>query len=255
VRQEMANQYTIMNRMDQGIGLILQELENAGVLNDTLIIYFSDNNIPFPGAKTNLYDSGMGEPLIVVSPQQTEKGVRCSKMVSSLDFVPTILDWVGVPLPNYTLNGFPVAYSGKSILPLLNNTNLPGYDHIFASHQTHEGYMYYPMRVIRDSRFKLIYNIANPLPYPIAGDIWTSPAYQELLNNTLANRPTYWYRTLKDYSNRPQYELYDMVADPKELNNLASQPAYAPILQSMQTLLKQWQEATNDPWAVEYIHH
>ena len=59
VRQELANMYTALSRLDQGVGLFLQELDAAGQINNTLIIYTSDNGIPFPASKTNLYVSGI----------------------------------------------------------------------------------------------------------------------------------------------------------------------------------------------------
>lgn len=58
-RKEIANQYTSISRLDQGVGLILKELRQAGFEDNTLVIFSSDNGIPFPGAKTNLYSPGM----------------------------------------------------------------------------------------------------------------------------------------------------------------------------------------------------
>ena len=75
MREDIAGQYTAWDRLDQGVGLIQAELARAGVLDDTLIIFFSDNGIPFPAAKTNLLEQGQHEPLIVSSPQTRVGGV------------------------------------------------------------------------------------------------------------------------------------------------------------------------------------
>ena len=100
VRDDLARFYTAVNRMDQGVGLILKELEDAGRVDDTLI-FFSDNGIPFPSGKTNLYTTqGQGEPFIMVNPRLDAPAAR-SQVVSSLDFVPTILDAAKIEYPTH----------------------------------------------------------------------------------------------------------------------------------------------------------
>nr|KAG5693012.1 hypothetical protein BaRGS_005636 [Batillaria attramentaria] len=71
-RSELANMYTTYSRMDQGIGLFMKELEAAGYLDDTLVMYTSDNGIPYPNAKTNLYEPGMGEPMMISNPMNKQ---------------------------------------------------------------------------------------------------------------------------------------------------------------------------------------
>ncbi|XP_065834387.1 N-sulphoglucosamine sulphohydrolase-like isoform X1 [Oscarella lobularis] len=174
-RQDLANQYTSISRLDQGIGLVVKEFETAGLLNNTLIVYFSDNGIPFPAAKTNLYEPGMGEPMFVYSPEAKNRGHHSQALVSSVDLLPTALDWAGVHYPSYSLNGKHVNLTGMSLLPILDEKNPSDRDTVFASHQCHEVTMYYPMRVIHQKNYKLIYNIAGNLTYPIAGDLYGSP--------------------------------------------------------------------------------
>lgn len=91
---------------------MLQELENAGFLNNTLVIYSSDNGIPFPNGRTNLYDSGMMEPLLISSPIHNDRHNQVTYSLSSLlDIAPTILDWFGIK-KNTAMNG-------RSLMPLL----------------------------------------------------------------------------------------------------------------------------------------
>ena len=102
---------------------MMQALEECSVLDNTLVIFTSDNGIPYPGAKTNLYDPGMMEPFLISSPlSRCSWGQRSNALVSTTDIVPTILDWFGLPFPNYTLPGMPrrVTLHGRSLLPLLN---------------------------------------------------------------------------------------------------------------------------------------
>ena len=93
-----------------------------GLLNDTLIIYTSDNGIPFPNGRTNVYDSGVREPFVVASPIHAKSaGATSDVLVSLLDVTPTILDWFNVSYPTYDMfeNNGKVKIHGKSLLPLL----------------------------------------------------------------------------------------------------------------------------------------
>jgi N-sulfoglucosamine sulfohydrolase len=243
VRQDLAEYYESVSRLDQGIGFVLKALEETGKANETLVIYLSDNGMPFPGAKTNLYDAGVHLPLIVRSPAQTKRGVVNHAMVSWVDITPTILDWAGIK-PSADL-------PGRSILPVLEQQNPQGWDTIFASHVFHEITMYYPMRVIRTRRHKLIWNLAHELPYPFASDLWGSPTWQTILRGNvkmMGQRPT------NAYLHRPEYELYDLDKDPHELKNVANDSAYAPVLSDLKARLRKMMEETKDPWVVKFQH-
>lgn len=108
-----------------GVGLVLKELEDAGLKDSTLVIYTSDNGIPFPSGRTNLYDSGMAEPMFISSPYHKERKNQVTySMTSLLDIVPTILDWFDIKNidsdASLTDNQIPESpFTGKSLLPLL----------------------------------------------------------------------------------------------------------------------------------------
>lgn len=248
-RQDIAAQYTTISRLDQGIGLILDEFRQAGFEQNTLIIYSSDNGIPFPTGRTNLLEPGMSEPYLVSSPYAPERwGEVSDAMVSLLDIVPTVLDWYDISYPSYTVLGNDVKLTGKSVLPLLNKETSAGWDTIFASHNLHEVTMYYPMRVVRNKAFKLIHNLNYKMPFPIDQDFFVSPTYQDLLNRTQEGKPTKWFRTLDQYYYRDQWELYDLKTDPKELKNLFGKPDYQRVVKELQGKLQVWQNITYDPW-------
>lgn len=239
VRQDLAHYYESVSRLDSGIGLLLDAVKSAGRDRDTLVIYLSDNGGPFPGAKTTLYDAGIHLPLIIASPDQRARGVRNQAMVSWIDIVPTILDWTGVPAPkNQPLQG-------RSILPILEQTNAPGWDKVYASHAFHEIQQYYPMRAIRTPQYKYIANLAHQLAFPIAGDVESSPSWQAIRATPGA---TVGGRSVAAYLHRPAEELYDVAKDPHELNNLAADPAYRPVLEQMRRDLVTFQTRTRDPW-------
>ena len=71
IREEIAAQYTTISRLDQGIGLIMKELQEFGLMNDTLIMFTSDNGIPFPNGRTNFYETGIKEPLLMSNPDES----------------------------------------------------------------------------------------------------------------------------------------------------------------------------------------
>ncbi|KAH9499565.1 hypothetical protein Btru_074148 [Bulinus truncatus] len=266
-RQDIAAQYTTIGRMDQGIQLIMRELENNGYLNDTLIIFTSDNGIPFPVGRTNLYNSGTAVPFILSSPEDTARwGNVDYSLVTLLDIVPTVLDWFKLEFPDYTLQGHKVTLTGGSLLQAVVKRNIfkgtsgtskdedvyldPSMkrDFIFASHSLHEVTMYYPMRSLRCSRFHLIHNINFKMPFPIDQDFFVSPTFQDILKRTRYKLPLHWFKTLKEYYYRDEWELYDLFADPDETNNVAKLSLYSDVLQALQKSLKHWLNITADPW-------
>jgi N-sulfoglucosamine sulfohydrolase len=246
VREDLADYYQSVTRLDRGVGLVIDTLQKAGVASETLVIFLSDNGIPFPGAKTTLYDAGVHLPLIISSPAAgASRGKPSDAMVSWVDVAPTILDWAGVKPNNLP---------GRSLLPLLDaDTKPPGdWDVVYGSHVQHEVTMYYPMRSVRTRTHKYILNLAHGLEFPAAGDLYRSRTWQTVLHHD--DNKMLGGRELGGYLRRPREELYDLEKDPHELKNVAADPAYAPVLADLRGRLKSWQESTRDPWVVKYEH-
>ena len=240
-RAELAQYYQSVSRVDQGIGQLIKVLKEAGKYENTLIIYISDNGIAFPGAKTTLYEPGMNLPCIVRSPLQKRKGITCDALINYADLAPTILDFAGA-----TSTG---QFQGRSFKSVLEQQHPQGWDETYASHTFHEVTMYYPMRVVRQRRFKLIWNIAHGLDYPFASDLWASSTWQAATNRS---DKYYGKRTVQAYIHRPKFELYDLHNDPDEIKNLADNPQYEKVLVELKNKLKEFQERTKDPWIVKW---
>ncbi|MFQ5865561.1 MAG: sulfatase [bacterium] len=240
VREELADQYEAITRLDTGIGMVIEKLRQSGRYEDTLIIYISDNGIPFPGAKTTIYDSGVHLPMIVCSPQVEKGGSVNNAMVSFVDLVPTMLDWTGTAGPDYEL-------PGRSFLPTLNQENPSGWDEVYHSHIFHEITMYYPMRAVRTRRYKYILNLFPELEYPFATDLFICKTWQGILKRKSKKMGK---RNVRDYLKRPAEELYDIKKDPVESKNLASEPEYQKVLQELRVKLKTMRERTDDPWLI-----
>jgi len=262
VRQELAEFYQAISRLDQGLGLLLDALEETGHWDDTLILFLSDNGPPFPGAKTNLYQPGMNLPLIVRHPE-LETGDTCDALATWADVAPTILDYCGVePQPAPPIQARenvgrtatkgpkrPYKLHGRSFLSAMGGQQPSGWDESYASHTFHEITMYYPMRVIVSGKYKYIFNIAHQLPYPFASDLQRSPTWQGVLKR---DDELYGKRTVYAYLHRARHELYDLEADPHEIENLAFDPGHQNKLEELQGKLKAWQKRTKDPWLLKW---
>ncbi|CAG5929038.1 unnamed protein product [Menidia menidia] len=231
-----------------GIGLVLGELRAAGYENDTLVIYSSDNGVPFPNGRTNLYGPGAAEPLLLSSPEHRGRwGGASPALVSLLDITPTILDWLSVPFPAHSLPGGPVLLTGRSLLPALVSEPRD-WTTVYSSQSLHEVTMYYPMRSVRRGPFHLLQNLNFLMPFPIDQDLFVSPTFQDLLNRTRGGRPTHWFKGLHQYYYRERWELFDTRTDPLETENLAALASHRGVLQDLRQRLQKWQWATADPW-------
>lgn len=240
-RFELAEYYNSINRLDQGVGFVLAGLKKAGLSNDTLVVFLSDNGPPFINSKTTLYDAGVNLPLIVRRPGGTPGVVnRC--MVSYVDILPTMLDWAKHPRINNEER------RGRSLLPILSESHeLPSWDLVFGSHTFHEITNYWPTRFLRNRRYKYHRNIAWRLDFPFAADIYGSLTWEDIRNADTCPIMI-GSRKLKDYFFRPPEELYDIKTDPNEVRNLAKDPDHAERLKEMRGKLEEWQRRTEDPW-------
>lgn len=237
-RAELAQYYQAVSRVDQGVGKLITYLKAAGKYENTIIIYLSDNGVAFPGAKTTLYDAGIKLPCIIRNPGSKRKGIVQNGMVSWADITPTILDLAGALPANPT-------FHGRSFRKLLEEEHVSGWDEVYASHSLHEITMYYPMRAVRTRQYKLIYNIAHQLPFPLALDLVKSFTWQGSLQ---AGSAHFGKRRIEAFLHRPQFELYDIEKDPDEIHNLAENAQYKTIFNQLLQKLKQFQQQTQDPW-------
>lgn len=241
-REELAAYYGSIERCDSGLLRLIEILKETGRWDDTLVVYVSDNGAPFPGAKTTLYDPGTRLPCVVRNPFGKRQGYVCNAMVTWADVTPTILDFAGLPSD-------PDAFHGRSFLGAFEEERPAGWDEVYGSHTFHEVTMYYPMRSIRTRRYKLIWNLAHPLEYPFARDLWESKTWQAALQRGTQD---YGKRTVSAYLHRPQFELYDLDEDPHEVQNLADDVRHGETLQDLKGKLKRFQERTKDPWVLKW---
>lgn len=259
-RAELAQYYQSVSRVDQGVGRLIEVLKTNGAYDNTLIIYISDHGMAFPGAKTTVYEPGLKSPCIVRLPNVKKRGLVSHALISWVDLTPTILDFAGAESPRYEppINNKSIrpllddrhGLHGRSFISILEQENPQGWDEIYASHTFHEIQMYYPMRVVRNRNYKLIWNIAWPLPYPFASDLWAAATWQHIYKQGMDT--SYGSRTVQEYIHRPEFELYDMRSDPWETTNLADKPEFSEMLEKMKIKMKAFQAKTADPWLIKW---
>jgi arylsulfatase A-like enzyme len=224
IRADMAAFKASAAIMDEAVGQVLRALESGGLADNTLVISTTDHGIAFPGMKCNLTDHGMGVMLIVRGPGGFRGGKVCDSMVSHIDVFPTVCDLLEIERPAWL--------QGRSFLPLIRGEKNEINEAVFAEINYHVPYE--PRRCARTQRWKYI-RAFDDRRRPVLPNCDDGPS------------KTYWVE--KGWANQmvETERLYDLVFDPIESRNLASDPSYQPALQEMRTRLDGWMHATRDP--------
>lgn len=225
VREDLAWFQGTVKALDWGVGAILQALERAGLSEDTLVVYTTDHGIAFPRAKGMSYDPGLETALLMRWPGKIAPGTVVREMVTHLDFLPTVLDLVGLPQPEQL--------DGRSYLSLLTGGTDAPRDSFFVEMTWHDRYN--PHRGIRTSRYKYLRNYDPTATFVyVPLDIHKGPAGQNL-------PPDYYGKK------RPFEELYDLESDPLEQHNLAQDPQYQAVLDELRQRVLRWMQSNDDP--------
>jgi N-sulfoglucosamine sulfohydrolase len=223
-RRDMAAYMASARTLDQGIGTVLGALDAAGLADNTLIILTTDHGLAFPGAKATLYDRGLGVMLILRGPGGFAGGRVNDALVSHLDIYPTVCELAGIERPSFL--------QGESLLPLVRDGARSLRDVLFAEMTWHAAYE--PQRAVRSERFKYIRRFSDRST-PVLANCDDSPSKDLLLAYGWAERTI------------AREQLFDLVFDPGEANNLAASPAHAGTLGEMREILGDWMQDTEDP--------
>ena len=233
---DLADYYNGISRLDSDIGRMTEVLERNGLMENTVIIFLSDNGMPFPRAKGTLYDSGIQTPLVIYWKNKAQGGsVHSNGLVSSIDLAPTILDIAGIDKP--------ADMFGTSLVPLIKDPAKRGSDFIFAERNWHDCEEY--IRCIRTERYKVIYNAYYELPHGTAHDLSTSPSWYSLRRNLREGllKP----QQMQIFTApRAMIEVYDLQNDPGELVNVGDMPQYRADAEKLTRQLVNWQKETGD---------
>ncbi len=222
---ELALMQGAIHKMDAAMATIQESLARAGILDDTLFVFTADHGIAFPRAKGSLYDAGIETALLIRWPAGgIEGGGVLPELISNVDLCPTMLELAGVAVP--------ANVHGRSFATLLTGGDYRPRTEIFAEKTFHNEYD--PLRCIRTSDRKLIvrFEVGNPLEVP--ADIMRGPTYVEMIPQVV------------ERGDMP-FELYDLIADPLERNNLAGKPEHAEQEADLKRRLREWMRSTGDP--------
>jgi arylsulfatase A-like enzyme len=199
-----------------------------------MIVFLSDNGMPFPRAKTTLYDSGVRTPLIVRSPGLVPAGSVQKNLASVVDLAPTILELAGAP-------SGPV--QGRSLLPMLKDPAARTRDAVFAEANWHDYAQF--TRSVRTDGWLLVRNYYWDVPLWNSVDSIDAPTWEGVLEVRKAGTLTPAQEFLFA-SPRPFEELYDLAADPHSLANVVERPEHRAVLAELRTRLDNWRVETAD---------
>ncbi|MCC5932356.1 MAG: sulfatase [Cyclobacteriaceae bacterium] len=234
-RKDLAMYYDEIGRMDKNIGIAVAELKKRKLLDNTLIVFITDNGMPFTRAKGTLYDEGIRSPLIFHWPAVVASGRASNEMVSLINLAPTFLDLAGQNIPE--------SMFGRSLRNLLHNQGFKGDEYVFSERNWHDCDEH--MRSVRSDTFKLIKNAYIEWPHGTAADLAGSPSHQDLLKLKKEGKLNE-HQSLIFQVPRPVIELYNVIDDPYEFNNLAYDARYRPVIRKLHGVLLDWMESTND---------
>jgi N-sulfoglucosamine sulfohydrolase len=230
VRADVAAFKASARSLDHGVGMVLNQLDASGLSENTLIIFTTDHGMPFPGAKATLYDRGLGVNLILRGPEPFGGGRVIDALVSHIDIYPTVCEHVGIARPPFL--------QGVSLLPLLWGHTPSVREEIFAGSTWHAAYE--PQRAIRTERHKYIRRWGERRT-PVLANTDDGPSKDLLLAAGWAEREI------------AKEQLYDVVFDPNEANNLVDDPGYAAVLEDLRARLEQWMRDTDDPLLAGHV--
>ena len=255
IRSDILDYYAEVEWFDSHLARMLASLERAGELDNTIVVVTSDNGMPFPRAKVNVYDAGVHMPLAIRWGNRVAGGDVVEDFVSHIDFAPTFLEAAGLKPAQ--------AVTGRSLLPLLQSGRSgildPSRDCALASLERHvmarPSGETYPIRGIRTSNYLYLRNFA-PDRWPTGGPFLSS---NKTYHGDVDACPTKTFMTdpanQRKYSSeydlcfgkRPLEELYDVRSDPDQVRNLAADPTLAEAKETLWRRLKSELERTGDP--------
>lgn len=246
VREELAQYYTGVHRADEFVGQMLAMLDELGIAQDTLVIFFSDNGLSLPSAKLRAYPHSTRTPLILRWPGKIKPIVSEKALVSTMDILPTLLEITGQRPLEKT--------DGLSLWPLLQGRAQRVHDSLVTSYNYYvPGLQVFPMRAVLTEDSALIVNFWHSSQSQFLHadgrrqsiEPHSGPAFQSMLDAEKSD-PQVKVR-LAAILTPSRVELYDRRHDPDSLHDLSTDTEHASLRESMLARLRQQLTATADP--------
>ena len=257
-RMDLADYMSEIEWADKALGEMISLLEENGMLEHTLIIFTSDNGIPFPRAKATLYDYGVRMPLVMRWGAQIQGERIVNNPVSLIDLGPTFLDLAGIEIPEQM--------TGRSLKELLlaeGSGTIPGErEFVVSAFEKHvlarPDEMGFPRRAIHTEEWTYIINYEPDL-YPMGTRDLYIPRWDNFAEVDPSPTKAYFKGHMEDpefdrlwelsFGKVPGEELYQKADDPEMIRNLADDPAYADLKASLKQKLETYLQETDDPRA------
>jgi arylsulfatase A-like enzyme len=234
IRKNLAKMYDNIARLDSVVGNILAELEKEGELDNTIIFFWGDHGDGLPRGKRWLYDSGLNIPLIIKFPDKSNAGKVDDRMISSIDFGPTVLSLAGIKVPSH-MQG----------IPFLGKQQAGPRTEVFAARDRVDE-SYDMIRSVRTNNYLYIRNFYPNEPFPIwVPYLSNMPIYKEMLRLDAEGKLSGPQKSWMAYK-RPPEELYDVKADPYQVKNLIDDPKLKTVLEDLRKRQKEWTLETGD---------
>ncbi|MGO4591598.1 sulfatase family protein [Paenarthrobacter sp. 2TAF44] len=247
-RKAWARYADLITEMDHWVGGILDQLEEDGLVEDTIVVFWSDHGRGMPRAKRWATEAGLRVPLLLRWPGVIQPGTVRTDLVHTMDLAPTMLEASGLQVPGH-LHGKPLLRRGGSFTDRPNAYVYGGRDRMDESEDT--------SRTVRDERYRYVRNFhpdRSPMPhidYPDHTATWSElrrlrgEEARQLACGELPSRLTDLQRSLVAAS-KPGEELYDLEQDPHETRNLVQDPGHMKALARLRGALKTWQDSVQD---------
>lgn len=223
-RLDMAGFLHSARELDRKMGQVLDALEETGLAENTLVICTTDHGLAFPNMKCSLTDHGTGVMLIVRGPGGFSGGRVFDALVSQIDLFPTLCELLEIEPPEWL--------QGQSLMPLVRGETDSIRPAVFSEINFHVAYD--PQRAVRTHRWKYIARF-DGRSRPVLPNVDDGPTKSLWLENGWRDRSI------------DQEQLYDLLFDPNEMNNLVNDPACAAVLGELRSQLHAWMHATGDP--------
>jgi N-sulfoglucosamine sulfohydrolase len=239
-REHRAMYYSDITGIDAEVGKV-NKLIAQNVGENVLFLFSSDHGGQWPFGKWNLYDAGTRVPLLFVWPGKIKPASRTNAMVSWIDILPTLIELTGS-------GSTPENIDGRSFANVLLKGKKSFRKQIFTTHSGDLIMNVYPIRSVRDQRFKFILNLHPEFYHTNHSDILRKHGAGEYWNSwdSVAKLDENAKMLIARYYQRPSEEFFDLKSDPYEMNNRINDPKYAKIIDQMRNDLNQWMEEQGD---------
>lgn len=236
-REEFVKYLAEVNYMDSEFGKCLELLKKYGFSDNTVVVFTSEQGNQLPFAKWTCYGNGLQTGFLVRWPGKIKPGTTSNAMIEYIDVAPTFIEMAGLKVPE--------TIEGKSFLKVLTGMKESHKNFVYGI-QTSRGIIkgpdYYGIRTIRSETHRFILNLTPEATFQ--NGVTNSPLFASWIARAATDPAA--KRLVYNFQHRPAEELYDVIKDPLEMNNIADDPACAAVKKELKEKLLKWMEQQGD---------